>query len=156
MDDLKSFEIDEQFIQKNMLQTSDSHNYGEEDDMDRNQAQSALGQKFGQQEPLGGNRNWFRDDFSWLHVDVWVKDEINSRSLADVISEVLGKVILESMHVLGPNSWNADWGRVTRISTISIWVNSGRSCFGEKLGPLLSEGPDGVFGDSFLLWDTAG
>ena len=30
MDDLKSFEIDEQFIQKNML--SDSHNYGEEDE----------------------------------------------------------------------------------------------------------------------------
>jgi len=41
------------------------------------------------------------EGFFHLHVDFWVKDEINSRSLADVIIEVLGKVILESMHVVG-------------------------------------------------------
>ena len=30
VDDLKSYEIDEQFIKKNMLQSSESHNYDEE------------------------------------------------------------------------------------------------------------------------------
>ena len=87
---------------------------------------------------LSAEINWslLLAEFTWLRtieglfyllLDFWFDDEIDSRSLADVISEVLGKVILESMHVLGPNTWNADWGRVTRISTISIWVNSGRS-----------------------------